>query len=363
MRILLVSNMYPSNDNPGYGVFVKNFHDSLSSKGFNIDLAIIRGRGRNNINKFFKYIYFGCMTAYMALFRRYDCIYVHYAAHSLIPLVPVLALKRTVLVCNAHGEDLLPSNRGEQIIFNLVKDTIRKSNMIVVPSEYFAQIARRHFPNNLIFVSPSAGVDLDIFKPSLPASSQPTAGDGFHLGFVSRIDAGKGWDVLLSTVHKLRETHPELQLRVTIVGEGAEVFRLLELISELALNDIVYYMGALPQHRLPDFYSSLDAFVFPTIRAAESLGLVGLEALACGIPAICSDIGGIRSYMQDGINGFLFTPGDTEALAQKIIEFSKLSAEEKLAFKTAALATAQRYSRTQVSSDLYSKLVEVLASR
>lgn len=151
-----------------------------------------------------------------------------------------------------------------------------------------------------------------------------------------------------------------MRLKVSLVGEGAQVPELLRLITDLELGEVVSYMGALPQSSLPEFYSSLDAFVFPTVRAAESLGLVGLEALACGIPAICSDIGGIRSYMQDGVNGYLFAPGDSEMLAKRIVDFSRLSADELDAFRMAALATAQRYGREQVSSELHAKLIEVV---
>lgn len=359
MRILLVSNMYPSSDNPGYGVFVRNFEISLSAKGVKVERAVICGRGRGKFGKLIKYIFFSFRVLFFATFRRYDCIYVHYVAHSLLPLIPLLAVKQVALVCNAHGEDLLPSSMVERLIFNLVKNSVSKSKMIVVPSEYFAQIARHHFPHNEVFVSPSAGVDLDVFKPSslTPASS---ADDALHLGFVSRIDAGKGWDILLRALRILRENYPAMKLKVSLVGEGAQVPELLRLIIDLELGEAVSYVGALPQSSLPEFYSSLDAFVFPTVRAAESLGLVGLEALACGIPAICSDIGGISSYMQDGVNGYLFTPGDSEALAKKIVDFSKLSADELDAFRMAALATAQRYGREQVSSELHAKLIEVV---
>lgn len=358
MRVLLVSNMYPSVDNPGYGVFVKNFENSLSSKGALIDRAVIYGRGLGKFDKLIKYIFFGFRLSFLALFRRYDCVYVHYVAHSLLPLIPFLALRRMVLVCNAHGEDLLPVSKGERLIFKLVKGAIRKSKMIVVPSEYFAKIARYHFPDNEVFVSPSAGVDLELFKP-LPSAAVLSTNGVLHLGFVSRIDAGKGWDVLLYAVRKLIQTHPELKLKVTLVGEGAQVLDLMSLIAELELNEIVSYMGALPQIKLPEFYSSLDAFVFPTVLP-ESLGLVGLEALACGVPAICSDIGGIPTYMCDHINGYLFPPGDIDALAVKIFEFSCLSSEDLNSFRVAALNTAELYGRERVSSDIHSKLVEVV---
>lgn len=351
--------MYPSAANPGYGVFVKNFEDSLVERGVVVDRVVIVGRSRSALVKLFKYLVFFLRVCFLYCFRRYDCVYVHYIAHSLIPLVPLVGLKRVALICNAHGEDLLPRSKVEKKIFRLVRGTISKSKLIVVPSEYFASIAKAEFPNNLIFVSPSGGVDLDIFRPHLNTKDLYA---GLHVGFVSRVDAGKGWDILLHAIHEVRKLRPDIPIKVSIVGEGGQVPQLKNLIEDLQLGSIASYLGGLPQHELPKFYSSLDVFVFPTTRSAESLGLVGLEALACGVPAICSDIGGIRDYMEDGVNGFLFPSGDIEGLANKIINFFDLSGDEISGIKFAALNTAQRYGRARAASDLHSKLTEVLSS-
>lgn len=358
MNVLVVSNMYPTDENPGYGVFVKNFVDALNVQGEQIDLAVIRGRGQGKFNKLLKYFSFGAAVLIRGLTRRYDCIYVHYVAHSMLPVVLLMGLKRTVLICNAHGEDLLPARKSEKLLFRLVRPTIEKARLIVVPSSYFQSIAKDLFPNNEIFVSPSAGVDLEIFK-SLEPLRERLHSSPLRIGFVSRIEPGKGWDVLLDAVALLRKQSPSLELEVALVGEGSETAALTRRIKELGLEGVAAHIGAMPQRRLPGFYSSLDVFVFPTLLP-ESLGLVGIEALACGIPAICSDIGGIQSYMRDGINGYLFPPGDSSALAQRIIAFSQLSIEEMCAMRSAALATAQQYGREKVGAELHAKLVEVI---
>ncbi|ENO91836.1 GlcNAc transferase [Thauera sp. 28] len=358
MKVLVISNMYPTHENPGFGVFVKNFVDALGVQGAQIDLAVIRGRGKGKLNKLLKYLTFGAAVLVKGFTRRYDCIYVHYVAHSMLPVGALMGLKRTVLVCNAHGEDLLPARKSEKLIFRLVRPTIEKARLIVVPSSYFQSIAKDLFPKNEIFVSPSAGVDLEVFKPNEPIRER------FHssplrVGFVSRIDSGKGWDVLLDAVAILRKQSPSLELEVALVGEGSEIATLTKRIRDLGLEGVAAHVGAMPQRRLPDFYSSLDVFVFPTLLP-ESLGLVGIEALASGTPAICSDIGGIQSYMRDGINGYLFPPGDSSALAQRIMAFSQLSIEEMCAMRSAALATAQQYERKKVGAELHAKLVEVI---
>lgn len=357
-RVLVVSNMYPSNENPGYGVFVRNFVESLRAQRVHIDCTVIQGRGKHKLYKILKYLNFGWEVLRAGLFGRYDCVYVHYLAHSMLPVVLLFKARRLPLVCNAHGEDLLPSSTLERLVFRMVKGTLEKAKLIVVPSDYFASVARKLFPHNEVFVSPSAGVDLDVFHPlALATHREPHT--PLRIGFVSRIDAGKGWDVLLIAIRRLREHVPAMPLSVALVGEGAEVLELTRRIGELDLKGVVSHLGAMPQRELPKFYSSLDVFAFPT-TLPESLGLVGLEALACGVPAICSDIGGIRSYMRDEINGYLFPPGDSDALAQRILSFSRLSSEKITEMRTAAIATAQHYGRTKVSADLYAKLAEVI---
>ena len=351
--------MYPSVKNPSYGVFVKNLASFFCRNGAEIELSVIYGRGTNPLNKLFKYICFAGSIIKNGLLGRYDCIYVHYLAHSLVTAMPIIFFRKIPLICNAHGEDLLPTSLFERSIFFLVRRHIAKAQLIVVPSEYFGKIARERFPKSEIFISPSAGVDLDLFKPSPEYLISHTAPE-LVIGYVSRIGEGKGWDVLIYAVKKLRDLHPRFRFKVFLVGEGPQTKECLSLIQLLKLDTCVSYLGAIPQNELPDFYRSLSVFVFPTTRSAESLGLVGLEALACGVPAICSDIGGIKEYMQNGINGYLFPPGDANALCRAIVQYSQLDDKKLFTMKIAARSIAQQYGSAKVCLELYKKIIEIL---
>lgn len=66
---------------------------------------------------------------------------------------------------------------------------------------------------------------------------------------------------------------------------------------------MIKYIGPIPYHSLPEIYCTLDLFIFPTCLE-ESLGLVGLEAMACEVPVIGSYIGGLKDYIKDKENGF-----------------------------------------------------------
>lgn len=342
-------------DNPGYGVFIKNSNDEMKSQGEILDEVVIKGRSRNKIKKIISYVEFSVKVWFFYLFKKYDLVYVHYVAHSLIPLVPIYSLKNTPLVCNAHGEDLLPRNKIERIIFRFVSRLIRKSKMLVVPSIFFKEIAEFKFPSLKVEVSPSGGVNREQFFPIIKEDGFFYGNKKLKIGFVSRIDEGKGWDILITAVSLLRTNYPTLELEVFIAGEGGSVEDLKLRINEYSLTDVVSYVGGLPQEKLPDFYRFLDVFIFPTEKN-ESLGLVGLEAMACGVPAICSAIGGIKTYVENGVNGYLFTPGNYQELADTIFNFSQLSLPEFLRVRDGALKTAQRYDRKVVISELKEKL-------
>ena len=108
-----------------------------------------------------------------------------------------------------------------------------------------------------------------------------------------------------------------------------------------------------------EIYNQLDLYVFPTYRAAESLGLTGIEAMSCGVPVIGCNIAGPATYIKDGYNGYFFPPGNGPALAEKISAYYALSPEIKEAFSLNALKTAGEYDQKNVTKYLIEKLQEL----
>lgn len=92
----------------------------------------------------------------------------------------------------------------------------------------------------------------------------------------------------------------------------------------------------------------------------ESLGLVGLEAMACEVPVIGSYIGGLKDYIKDKENGFFFTPGNAEELSNKIELYLSLSSSEKQKMTEAAKRKAQRYASEIVGRELYAQLLRLI---
>ena len=207
-------------------------------------------------------------------------------------------------------------------------------------------------PGRIEIIPP--GVDLSLFHP-IPAAEaashlgQPT--DHKMVLFVGRLDPVKGLDTLVRAMALVVAAEPSLRGRscLCIVGGqkperldrmDAEHARIDRLAREVGLDDVVHFMGAVSQDDLPFYYGAAQVVVVPS--RYESFGLVALEAMACGVPVIASDVGGLSSLVRDGRTGFLVPDGDPAALAGKLLPILR-DPELRSALGCRGVATAEAY--------------------
>ncbi len=164
-----------------------------------------------------------------------------------------------------------------------------------------------------------AGVDLSVFSPVDQRAARRDLGieEENVLLYVGRIEPLKGIDVLLRAA-PLMECSEDLRLLVVggSPGSDAELDRLKSLASELGIDDSVTFTGSVAQSELPTYYSAADAFVLPS--HAESFGLAALEAMACGTPAVVSRVGGLKTFIDSGVSGYLVPWRCPESFAQRL---------------------------------------------
>jgi len=361
LRVYVISNMYPSKTDAYFGVFVKNFCEGIEKDG-SISIvckSLIRGQGKSYYDKLCKYLIFYFSILFNGFFKKYDLIYVHNVSHSILPLYPVILKKMFAdfkVVLNPHGEDMIITHKLDGLLLKLSLPFIRRADLIVSPSNYFKLkiIQLYNLDYKRIFVSASGGINLDLFKPLTPPARIETK----TLGFVSRIEADKGWDTVLHAVAKLVMIPEFHNLQVLFVGKGQNVADLLNLAKQLNITQYICYLGFKSQLELPGIFNRLDAFLFPT-KMFESLGLVGLEAMACGIPVIGSDRGGINDYLDNNENGYSFKCADASSLVDQIIKFYNLTDFELAKMKDSALETALRFSRQRIVDQMTTKLISL----
>lgn len=324
MKMLVVSNMFPNKRFPSYGIFVKNFCDQLDALQISYDLSVMK-KSEWKAGKFLRYAGFYLKTISRIMFSRYDLVYVHYASHSTPPVLWANKLKKQRIFVNAHGSDVVPENAKQEKMQKYTWQILQVSERIIVPSAYFQHYVSEKYqlPLEKIWIYPSAGVNPAVFYPmrqeeidnirnrmNLP-KDQPI------FGMISRASAGKGWDTFLKACKKYVEQHSDAHFM--FVGDGVEFGKFKEMQLALHLDgEITVIDHLVSQDILAQLYNAIDYLVFPTQREGESLGLVALEAMACGTPVIASAYAAPKDYVRDGENGFQFQMGDSNELCSRI---------------------------------------------
>jgi glycosyltransferase involved in cell wall biosynthesis len=256
------------------------------------------------------------------LLRNQDFSLVH--AHWLVPHGVIAARLRRparALLATSHGSDLFALEQSW--LRPLKRYALRKADAVsVVSAALRGRAASLMKDSGKIHVLPM-GVDTTRFQPPAPNSARQ------GLLFVGRLVEGKGVSTLLQALELLQARG--LRPTLSLVGSGPAEADLRSRVARAGLADRVIFLGPLPNEELPAHYQRAAALVFPSLLGKqgqqEGMGLVPLEALACGCPVIASALPAVTEVISHEETGLLFPPGDVQALAVCIA--AVLSAPEK----------------------------------
>lgn len=135
------------------------------------------------------------------------------------------------------------------------------------------------------------------------------------VGRLAASEQYKGQDRIIRSLGHLRRDIPDV--RYLIVGDGDDRARLEECARREGVSDLVIFAGRIGENELPDYYRLCDLFALPS--TGEGFGIVFLEALACGRPALGGAQDGSRDPLADGELGVLVDPEDIGSLSQTIL--------------------------------------------
>lgn len=189
--------------------------------------------------------------------------------------------------------------------------------------------------NNVSVVNP--GVDLDLFSPGDQLIARKELGipqDAIVFTFVGRVQPLKAPDVLIKAAHQFINNHPNLKnkVRVVICGglSGSGLNRpesLVSLVKELDLLENVIFLAPSSREKLTSVYRASTLVAVPSY--SESFGLVAMEAQACGVPVIATNVGGLKTTVADNKSGLLVNGHDPRTWAQVLAQLSLDDAELK----------------------------------
>lgn len=214
---------------------------------------------------------------------------------------------------------------------------------LMVISEYTADRIETRYdvPGERIEVVPYP-IDTERFTPEM--SMTRPGRDGSVLLFAGRLnDPRKNVEFLIEAFARIYDDVPNAEL--WLIGADPDT-SLRTAVSEHDVEDRTVFHGKVPFDELPEYYGAADIFTIPSKQ--EGLGIVGLEAMACGTPVVSTQCGGPEEYICDGGNGFLVPSDDLAAFAERI-ESLLTDDERRRAFGQEARRLIERdYAETKI---------------
>ncbi|RYZ60951.1 MAG: glycosyltransferase family 1 protein, partial [Chitinophagaceae bacterium] len=182
-------------------------------------------------------------------------------------------------------------------------DEARRADYLLCPSKHVAQSFTRYgIPEEKCRVIPY-GANVEMFQP------KQVKKEGFTILFVGTVGVRKGLVYLFKALEELQGKH---EFRCTLIGGLEEPFRPIY----QQYTHLFTHIPHVPHHELADYYSKASVFVFPSLD--EGMALVQLEALACGLPVICTTNSGGDAVIEEGKEGYVVPIRDHEVIADKI---------------------------------------------
>ncbi len=301
------------------GVRVKRFRYFFSKWE---DLTGEEG-GVNKIHKFhykvLTIIYVIAGSIGLALLNRkekYDILHVHWPFPHGIFSTFALLFRKTKVILNFHGAELLLAKRfGFVKLF--LKYFIVRADAIIVNSSFTGNNVASiyHKPVNIIPYGTT-------IEPSLQQTREKSGRLVFSLG---RMIERKGFKYLVDAMSIVVRDFPDAKL--TIAGGGPMRDQLIEQVKTLGLKNNVFLPGKVSSEALNELFATADMFVLPAIvdknGDTEGLGVVLVEAMTYKLPVIASNVGGIPDVIIPNVSGVLVEEKNAQSLADAIIDFMR----------------------------------------
>ncbi len=262
-----------------------------------------------------------------------DMVNAHWAVPTGYIALWIKALAKIKLVTTIYGAELFPVMAGRmQILKPFLRKAINHADIVVGISQATVEAAKALSGRDDVHVLPD-GIDIEYYKPApknLEVLEKYNCNGKKVIFFTGRMVERKGHRYPLEAMQYLKENSVDIKL--LLGGKGVLFEELKKMRDELGLQDMVEMPGFIPEEDMVPLLQSADAFVLPSCIDAygdtEGSATIALEAMACGIPAIISHVGGNIGAIEDGRGAFYFESENVEDLAEKI---STLLTNNKLA--------------------------------
>jgi N-acetyl-alpha-D-glucosaminyl L-malate synthase BshA len=253
----------------------------------------------------------------VALNESLDLLHVHYAIpHSVSAFLAraMLESRRLPFVTTLHGTDVTLVGMDRSYL-PITRFSIEQSDGVTAISNYLREVTIREFQvARQIEVIPNF-VNCDVFQPALGRTRRAefAKDDEKIVVHLSNFRPVKRLPDVIEIFSLVRR---ELPAKLLLIGDGPDRGTAEWLVRDKGLARDVIFMGK--QNQVQDLLNVADVSLLPS--DLESFGLAALEGMACGVPAVCSNVGGLPEVLTDGVEGFLAPARDVKAMAARVIE-------------------------------------------
>lgn len=257
--------------------------------------------------------------AQVAQMKNLDLLHVHYAIpHAVCALLAKQMVgDRLKVVTTLHGTDITVLGQ-DQSISDLIRYAINRSDAVTAVSEDLIRETRQLLDIERGIDLAYNFVDKRVYYPrDVELLRQEYARPDEKL--LIHISNFRPVKRVSDVVDIFAKVNKEVPSRLLFVGEGPELSKIIAQVKKLGLQERVAFCGK--QDDIAQVISLADVMLLPSEK--ESFGLVALEAMACGVPTVGSNAGGIPELITHGETGYLADIGDTEQMAQYAIRLLK----------------------------------------
>jgi len=221
---------------------------------------------------------------------------------------------------SVYGSDVYDFPYKRKINMQIIKKNLKSANVITSTSHSMANQVTRliDIPLEKIYTVPF-GVDITKFRKK----NTEKESNQIVIGSVKKLSPKYGIKYGILAVHHLvkellRDKKEKTRIRYLIYGEGKERNTLKKLVEECKLQDIVEFKGRIPNNMVPNALNNLDIFLGTSVLDSESFGVAIVEAMACEVPVIVTDVDGFKEVVDEGAAGIIVPRKDYKEMGKQI---------------------------------------------
>lgn len=236
-----------------------------------------------------------------------DILHAHYA--SSYGLLGAIANYHPYMI-SVWGSDVYDFPIKSPIHKFIIKYNLKKADCILSTSNVM-KIETEKYTNKPIEVTPF-GVDINKFIPKKVEKEE------IVIGTIKTLEEKYGVEYLIKAFKEVKERNKDLELKLRIGGTGSQTDYLKELTKKLSIEKEVDFLGFVQPENVVKEFQNFDLAVFPSILDSESFGVAAVEAEACGVPVVVSDVGGLMESTKPNVTSLVAKKKSVEDLADKI---------------------------------------------